>query len=292
MSLRVVKSLRFQPAPMPNAEIGAPGVLDWVHIGRLVIDERYQREILDNGKKNIFRMIEEFSWALFAPLVVARRREIGGQDRFAIIDGQHRALAAKMHGGIESLPCLILTCGLEQEARAFAAINGQVTRLSNLQVFHARVAAGDAFAKALVDAVSQAGVRIMPYPKQNLGRGETMGLLACERGYRKHGAEVLAAGLSVLMADGDEGLPADAITGTLHLLQALSGAHLASRAKGLEAAVSDRRLKALMIDAGARKMTHGGAVWLNFSAVLNSTAERIARRPANTDKLKRMMAGR
>ena len=286
-ALQPLPKLAFVPPPMPSAEIGDMGELRWLPLTALFVDPVYQRAILDSGKANIRRMIEGFSWLLFGTLVVARR----GDARFAIIDGQHRATAAALHGGISEVPCLVLRGGIEAEARAFSAINGNVTRIHALQSFRASVAAGEPAARALVALCSASGVTIAPYPKQDLNPGETFALGTLRTSAKRYGTDVLAAALRLLRAaDASAGLSAAAIMGAADALHhnpawarepARFGPMLTARGGGL-AALTER--------ARARRAARGGPEWTNFAAVVT---ERLgfAERNAGVD-LKRLMAGR
>src|SRR3546814_3441077 len=76
----------------------------------------------------------------------------GGQ--FAIVDGQHRTTAAMLRKQ-PTVPCQIVQADRAKQAAAYAAVNGNVTRTTPTQLFHARMAAGDEQTKA-VAAVCQA----------------------------------------------------------------------------------------------------------------------------------------
>lgn len=286
-ALLPLETIAFAREPRRDGSIGREGVLEWIALDALKIDPRYQRAVLDNGKANIRRMIEGFSWALFAPLVVVRR--VGGH--FAIIDGQHRAIAAKMRGGIARLPCLVLHCTPEEEAKAFAAINGNVTRLTNLQLFRASLAAGDEESRRLGAVIAKAGVSIAPYPKAALGPGETMGLAAIRAALKIYGEEVLVAALRVLMNDGGAGVPADAIQGTASLLASTRGADLPAAEARYGRAVAARGVKKLMELGAQRRIAMGGQRWSNFAAVLKQAGGGVSM-AVDSEKLKRMMAGR
>lgn len=59
----------------------------------------------------------------FAPIIGAPIE--GGQ--WAIVDGQHRTTAAVLRG-IEKVPCQVVQADRIQQAAAFAAVNGSVTK--------------------------------------------------------------------------------------------------------------------------------------------------------------------
>ena len=194
--LSPITEIEFTSPPAMPKDIGTPGELRWIETDQLVIDHSYQRPILKAGENNIRRIIENFNWALFAPLVVAPREN--GQ--FAIIDGQHKATAAKARG-LKKLPCLVIKADYALQAKAFSVINGHVTRLDTLLVFRARIAAGDAAAVAINNAARRAGAIIAPYPKPATIKkvNETLAVGSIENIFQRFGADAVHAALSLLV---------------------------------------------------------------------------------------------
>ena len=141
----------FSPGPAPMQQ--------WLAIDQLVVDPSYQREIGKRGRRTIQTIIAAFDWSRFAPVVVAPIE--GG--RFAIIDGQHRTTAA-LACGIESVPCYVVQADRAQQAKAFSAINGTVTAITPMQLYHARVAAGDPEAVRVERLCEAGGVKVLRYP--------------------------------------------------------------------------------------------------------------------------------
>lgn len=186
--------------------VGAPGRLQWIPVANLRIDSAYQREVGDRGVKNIRKIVETFAWRKFSPLVVAPRE--GGV--YAVIDGQHRAIAAKLHGGMTQLPCPVITCSPREEADAFSTINVQVTRVHSQAIFKAKVAASDPAALAAEKCASAAGVRILPYPvdAKSIAPNETMACAEIERLCTFYGPKLTGAALRVVMraARGQRGM--------------------------------------------------------------------------------------
>ncbi len=195
--LKPIAPLKFASAIMPAINRGERGALEWIEIGKLFIDPAYQREVLDDGRRNVRNIAENFRWAYFTPLVVSPRP--GG---YAIIDGQHRAVAAKTHGGIDALPCLVVHCTREEEARAFAVINGNITRPNNLQIYAARLAAGDAKAQALKAVCDEGGVRVPRNIKLCDKPGDTLAIGALERCLDQYGAKILTLALNLITETG------------------------------------------------------------------------------------------
>lgn len=122
-----------------------------------MIDEAYQRELSARGMRLIRRIAERWDWNSYKPLSVAS----AGDGRYEVIDGQHTAIAAASTGAIETLPCLVLSAEtVAERARAFVGINSERLALTPYALFRARVAAGDAEAVAVQNAVSAADVEL------------------------------------------------------------------------------------------------------------------------------------
>lgn len=145
---------RPQVQPAPQAE---PQLL-WIPIADLIIDPAYQRELARGNWQAIQRIAGAFSWAKFAPVLVAPR--VGG--KFAIVDGQHRAHAALMCG-FDQVPAMAVPMTPAEQAGAFAAVNCAVTRVSPYHILRAGLAAGEPWALACRAAVQAAGCDLMTY---------------------------------------------------------------------------------------------------------------------------------
>lgn len=187
----------FMP-PFPNPAPPDPvGELLWVELGDLFIDPKYQRPIGANGEKNIRQVIENFSWSLFSPIVVCRREK----GCFAVIDGQHRAIAALTHGGIKKVPAYCINGDMHDEAKAFAVINGAVTAITPTQLWNARVMAGDLNAVALNHIFTALDIEILksPKPESKMSPGETTAINVLEKCFKKYGREVLVLALRTVV---------------------------------------------------------------------------------------------
>lgn len=177
--------------PTDRPDAGPAPQLQWLPIALLRVDPAYQRPITAKGRQNIVKIVKEFRWNRFAPVVVS---PIAG-GLYAIVDGQHRTTAAATVG-LESVPCLVILADAREQAAAFSAINGAVTRMHKMSIHHAAVAAGDP-AACEIDAVARAaGVTILRYPKSELHQapGETMAIGSIAEAIAAHGeaATVLA----------------------------------------------------------------------------------------------------
>lgn len=200
-SLIPLAETTFSPPFPTSAPLDCPGQLVWIHLQNLFIDPKYQRPIGVRGEKNIRRIIEGFSWALFSPLIVAQRTS----GKYAIIDGQHRASAALSHGKIEKVPCLVIQGTAEDEAKAFAVINGQVTAVSSSHIYFARIAAGEFEAAAFKRALDTAGVVVLRNSKPNdsMKAGETFSIDSLEKAFRRYGKDTFISAVQTVTETGD-----------------------------------------------------------------------------------------
>jgi hypothetical protein len=141
-----------------NAPLGSPPTLEWRPVGELMIDPVYQRSIDTGPSQTLIRRIAMFwDWGLCQPLAVSRRPD----GALTIVDGQHRASAAKLRGDIPHLPCVITSyANAGDEAAAFVALNQMRRPLSALDLFKAAVAAEDKEALAVLKLITDAGLQV------------------------------------------------------------------------------------------------------------------------------------
>lgn len=252
----------FRPIDIPEApahalcDQAAP-MFQWVALADLVLDARYQRDITGAGRRNIARIAREFRWSRFSPLLVAPVE--GG--KFAVIDGQHRAHAAALCG-IDQVPVMAVLMDLREQAQAFRAINGNVTKVSAQEIFKAALASGEAWAVECDRVVSAAGCRLMQSnvsaDQRKPGQITAVGLV------RKHvdagTGNVVTAGLRALRESGDgdhEGLYLGAILRPWFEAIATSTRYLRA---DLVAFVNRHDLETLLEEArGNARVTPGGA---------------------------------
>jgi len=260
-------AVAFAP-PFPNpAPTDAVGELAWLDLRDLRIDPKYQRPIGPKGEKNIRQVIENFSWSLFSPLVVCARE--GGL--YAVIDGQHRAIAARTHGGIEKVPCLVIRGDRADEAKAFSVINGAVTAIAEQQIWHARLMAGDSVAVRLSRVLEKVGVTIPrgTKPLSGMVPGETLAIGALEKAFKSWGPEVLELALRTVVdtGGGNPGLlRAPIVTATTSVLAA-NPAWLADPI-GVIRAIKTVGIKYLFGMAESRKLSSGATLIAAYAAGL------------------------
>lgn len=134
----------------------APGELTMLHKDTLQMHPSYQRDVIAQKVKEI---TAAWSWLSCGALIVGRR---GGEHW--VIDGQHRALAAKRRSDITHLPCVVFeTVDVQQEARGFLDANTGRKPVSAISKQKALVAAGNEIADYVQKACAGVGVQIKPY---------------------------------------------------------------------------------------------------------------------------------
>jgi hypothetical protein len=209
-SLRPVEALtdfgKLERNPIPP-----PPKVAWLSLDQLVIDETYQRAISRRGRLMIKRLVEGWNWNCFKALSVAPVTGADGQRLYEVIDGQHSAIAAATHGGIESLPCLVLDAVTKADrAEAFVGINQQRIQLTSYALFRANAAAGEREAAAVERALALGGCTLVE--SFAAATSWPVGTVACIalllRLVRRRGATVLGRLLAICVAAGITEVPA------------------------------------------------------------------------------------
>lgn len=185
--------------PLTQLKTASPGPapqLQWLPINQLVVDDSYQRELKTGNWKTIRKIAANFLWSRFSPVFVA---PVEGGD-YAIIDGQHRTHAAAL-AGIEQVPCQVVHMTREEQAAAFAAVNGMVTRVTNWQIYKAALAANEGWATTLAKVAADAGCRLMTGNASHSFKkpGQIYGVTTFRKMLEKQSAERITAALAFIL---------------------------------------------------------------------------------------------
>lgn len=141
----------------PSADLGPKPELVWVPKEECYVDDRYQRQVTKTGTTLINRIVREFSWAKFPPLLAGPKTKHG----YPIIDGQHRLNAAMLHPAVTEVPLWIIASGeVSDQADSFVAVNKDRQQVNPVNVFWAAVAAQEPDALAIKNLVEEAGVEV------------------------------------------------------------------------------------------------------------------------------------
>lgn len=198
-----LNSKRFNSPASPFSPGPAP-FLEWIAVERLVVDTEYQREIGRRGAVNVMQIAEHFDWSKFAPVIIAPVE--GGL--FAIVDGQHRTTAAMLRG-IDQVPCQVVQADRAKQAAAYAAVNGNITKTTPQQLYHARLAANDPNAIEIANVCSAASVEVTRrnVPLSEMKVGQTQAIGALMRCIKLYGRDTLITALQCITqtADGNPG---------------------------------------------------------------------------------------
>jgi hypothetical protein len=141
-------------------DLGPTPELAWLPVKHLTVDLSYQRTLETRGSQRLIEKIAaEFSWARFQTILTTP----DGKGFWLIIDGQHRAEAARRRR-IEHIPAVVVA-GLDarDQAAAFVGANRDRRQVSAQEMFHARLAAGDAAAEAITRICKAAGISVLRY---------------------------------------------------------------------------------------------------------------------------------
>lgn len=236
-------------------DLAGAGIFELVRLEDLHIDESYQRDL---SRDLIERIKHEWDPAACGAIVVSRR--VNGD--LYIVNGQHRAAAAKEKGLAEILAQVIV--GLSSKEEAELRLMGNTRRSDTAQErFRAQVAAGHPESIAIQQIARQFGTRINPAPDQKAGINSVG---AVEDLYRWD----------------DKGMMLTAVLETVHEAFGYIGGKVASQAmlKGIgwfldkhRNEIDLRRFRERLaavgpdhIDRKARsfKGAIGGALWMNY----------------------------
>lgn len=190
--MRQIAALKL-PDIKPAIITTRPPELRLVDPTSLSVDEKYQRGLSERSVRLIRKIVAEWDWRAFKPPVVV---EVGG--RLEVIDGQHTAIGAVTHGGIDTLPVLVVEAE-RQEARASAFVRHNRDRITvtQTQLHSALIAAGDEDALTVAQVCERAGVSILRNPPSmaKFKPGETLAVTTIKalvnRRHAKGAREVL-----------------------------------------------------------------------------------------------------
>ena len=200
------------PGKPPTA---APVFMD-VAPTELLIDGSYQRDLADRGLRPIGRIVEGWDWRRFKPPVCA------WTDRgLVVIDGQHTAIAAATHGGLTTIPVMVVEAKeARDQASAFVGHNRDRMSLHATQIHHGAVVAGDPEAMRIEAVCRAAGVAIVrnPYGARKYKVGETIAIVTIANLAKAHGDKAAADLLKVLVDAGVGPIGKDQIRAVEELL--------------------------------------------------------------------------
>lgn len=245
---------------------GAPGLANngvlrdfqAVEIDVLQVDHRYQRDLNQNLVEKILA-----DWDFVASDIASiSQREDGS---LWIIDGQHRAAAAKLAGETEILAFVYVGLTIEEEAdKRLKANNGRAD--SSLERFHAQHTAGKPETLAIVSLCEEFGTKV----NRSMNKSSGINAVSClETLYRVDGGLLLRETLLLLRDAYGE------IQGTVATEPVLRGCAWFLRQHSREMSRADLRgrmsrdgVDEVLRKARSHKSAMGGSLWVNFYRAL------------------------
>ena len=156
---RPVLPMEFEGLSPQAPATGLPEFL-WVAPTDLVVDDAYQRSLSRRSLNLIRRIAEDWDWRRFKPPIVART-----DDGLEVIDGQHTAIAAATHGGIETIPVMVVQAVSQSDrASSFVGHNRDRLTMTPQAVHFAGLVSGDMDALAVQRVADAAGVNLLRHP--------------------------------------------------------------------------------------------------------------------------------
>lgn len=129
-----------------------PGYLVWLSKSELLVDHSYQRKAKHT---RVLHIAQKWSWLACGVIVVAKRKD---EQRFYVVEGQHRVLAALKRSDIDRLPCLVFkTESAKEEAAGFYDANTGRRMPTSLEKWKAQLMRGDATTTFVDALIRQAG---------------------------------------------------------------------------------------------------------------------------------------
>lgn len=185
MSKRPIR-LMATPGVEPSEIASTPPTFEWVDPRDLLVDETYQRNLSERSVTLIRKIVGNWDWRRFKPPVVAMTA-----DGMEVIDGQHTAIGAASHPGIETIPVMVVVAAEQAErAMAFIGQNRDRITITPAQLHYAAVAAGDEDALTIDQVCERAGVKILRVPPGNgaFKIGDTMAISGISALINRRGA--------------------------------------------------------------------------------------------------------
>ena len=182
---------------------------------RLWVDHTYQRS--DLSEKNITAIAGSWDWHCCGCLVIGKRG-----DKYVVIEGQHRLHAAMKRREITELPCIVFRFkSIEQEARAFLAINTMRKCVSSMDKHRAGSSANDADILATNEVLAAAGVSLSKSPSKS---SHTKGVGVVKKLLMDHGRPAVLQMLTILKSVAwDAGIPAETMKAVCYLQKNIEG---------------------------------------------------------------------
>ncbi|MEM6668539.1 MAG: ParB N-terminal domain-containing protein [Pseudomonadota bacterium] len=136
---------------------------DWVRVTDLRIQKAYQRGLSERGRRQIADIVAAFSWSKFGTISVSPVKD-GRSTVYSVVDGQHRAIAAKSMS-LRVVPAMVFDADLSSQADVFAGVNRDRISMDRAALYHAELLAGVPEIVKLEEVLARHGVKVLRTPK-------------------------------------------------------------------------------------------------------------------------------
>jgi hypothetical protein len=124
------------------------------------VDESYQRNLSERSVRLIGRIVSGWDWKAFKPPIVVKVDGV-----YHVVDGQHTAIAAATHPGIDAIPVMLVGANsAEDRASAFVKHNRDRVAITPTQLHYSLVVANDPDALTIQQICDKLGIRILRLP--------------------------------------------------------------------------------------------------------------------------------
>jgi hypothetical protein len=227
--------------------------LEIVRIDDLDVDHRYQRTL---NQRLVEEIVEDWDKVDTDVLTVSRRKN----GKLFLVNGQHRAAAAKLKGETEMLAFVYDGLTVRQEADLRLKSNhGRAD--TSLERFWARVTAGRKESKDIVKLMEEFGTHVNKTPNQHTGVNCISAVEALFREDEELLRQTLHAIREAHVEIGGEAAKVPVLRGTYWFLKVHAGDY------HLRSLIERMRLHGpedLMRKARAFKAINGGPDWINY----------------------------
>lgn len=165
-----------------------------VRVSELAVDRRYQRRTSEQSRARIRRIIADFSWPKFGAIAVTEVHD----GLYAIIDGQHRAIAALLLD-VDAVPAVIAQGDVAAQANDFVGINATRTAVASIDKFRAKVAAGDEVAVEVDNMLRELGISADVAAGAGIRHKETRAVATLEKLQKRLGRGVVFTTLETML---------------------------------------------------------------------------------------------
>lgn len=197
-NLRPIAPIALPDDVRRATDFGEKPKMVWVDPCSIYVDDDYQRDLNRRSFALVRRIVEGFAWRKLKPPIVV---DVGG--KLHCVNGQHTAIAAATLR-VPKIPVFVVDAGkVEQRADSFVSHNRDQLPMASLDLYRARVTAGDKDALDVQTVCQLAGVRLRNIsPQSKIAPGDCPAIITIARVVKRRGVKKARAILEALVKAG------------------------------------------------------------------------------------------